>query len=71
MKIESTNPISLKIFADQFLRKIPTSEAAVERVFSRHKLIHTALRARLSPDVCNLKFVSPNVFFTQDRSLGP
>ena len=51
MKIESTNPISLKIFADQFLRKIPTSEAAVERVFSRHKLIHTAVRARLSPDV--------------------
>ena len=51
MKIESTNPISLKIFADQFLRKIPTSEAAVERVFSRHKLIHTAVQARLSPDV--------------------
>ena len=39
MKIESTSPISIKIFADQFLRKIPTSEAAVERVFSRHKLI--------------------------------
>ena len=29
--------------------KIPTSEAAVERVFSRHKLIHTAQRARLAP----------------------
>ena len=61
MKIESTNPISLKIFADQFLRKIPTSEAAVERVFSRHKPIHTAVRARLSPDVvCEVLFIRYN-----------
>ena len=38
---------ALKIFRDKFLRKIPTSEAAVERVFSKHKMIHTELRSSL------------------------
>ena len=33
--------ISLVVFREKFQMKIPTSEAAVERVFSEHKRFHT------------------------------
>ena len=39
--------IQLNAFRDQPLKKISTSEAAVERVFSRHKLVHSPLRSCL------------------------
>ena len=37
------SPLSIREFRDQFLKKIVKSEASVERVFSRHKLIHSPL----------------------------
>ena len=40
----------LNIFRDKFLKKIRTSEAAVERVFSRHELVHSVQRALLEPN---------------------
>ena len=36
-------PLFIRVFRDQFLKKIVKSEASVERVFSRHKLIHSPL----------------------------
>ena len=39
----------LKRFADLVLSKIILSEAEVERVFSRHKSIHTKMRSKLDP----------------------
>ena len=35
------------------LLKIPISEASVERAFSRHKLVHSQLRASLSAERLN------------------
>ena len=40
----------LNIFRDVLSKKLPTSEAAVERVFSRHKLVQSAQRAWLEPN---------------------
>ena len=34
-------PLSIRVFRGQFLKKIVKSEASVERVFTRHKLIHS------------------------------
>ena len=36
-------PLSIRELRDQFLKKIVKSEASVERVFIRHKLIHSPL----------------------------
>ena len=41
----------LKRFADLVLSKIILSEAEVERVFSRHKSIHTKMRSKLDPSI--------------------
>ena len=41
----------LSSFENTILKNISVSEAAVERLFSRHKRIHSPLRACLSPDV--------------------
>ena len=38
---------ALKRFHKKYFRKIQISEAAVERVFSKHKMIHTELRNSL------------------------
>jgi len=44
-------PFKLSAFKTHVLDKIAVTEAAVERLFSRHKQIHTPLRARLGNDV--------------------
>ena len=36
-------PLSIRVLRDQFLKKIMKSEASVEHVFSRHKLIRSPL----------------------------
>ena len=41
----------LKMFEEQILNKIAVSEASVERLFSRHKQIHSPLRASLGNDL--------------------
>ena len=41
----------LKLFEEQILNKIAVSEASVERLFSRHKQIHSPLRASLGNDL--------------------
>ena len=38
-------------FVEKILKKIMLSEAEVEKVFSRHKSIHTKLIAQLSPEI--------------------
>ena len=54
----------LQIFETEFLNNIPTSEAAVERVFSRHKLIHTNMRNSLKAETVDaMLFVRYNVPF--------
>ena len=42
---------NLKIFANEFLKKFATSEAAVEHVFSRYKLVHSKIRASLKDEI--------------------
>ena len=49
----ATVPRSVRFFIDKKLPKIIASEAAVERCFSLHKLIHCPLRASLSDEVVN------------------
>ena len=39
------------MFEEQILNKIAVSEASVERLFSRHKQIHSPLRAALGNDL--------------------
>ena len=51
MASNSVPTMALKVFTTQFLERIPTSEAAVERVFSRHKLVHSQIRASLKVDI--------------------
>ena len=41
----------LRKFVEKILKTIMLSEAEVERVFSRHKSIHTKLRDQLSPEI--------------------
>ena len=68
---------ALKIFRDKFLRKIPTSEAAVERVFSKHKMIHTELRSSLLGTTVekmlfiryNIKHAYPDLLFWLKKML--
>ena len=36
-------PLSIRVFRDQFLKKIVESDASVERVFKRHKLFLSPL----------------------------
>ena len=75
MDSQSTIELSLKVFRDQFLKRIPTSEAAVERVFSRHKLVHTSMRAKMKSEIVekmlfvryNLRYLYPNLSFLGQR----
>ena len=68
---------ALKIFRDIFFRKIPTSEAAVERVFSKHKMIHTELRSSLLGTTVekmlfiryNIKHAYPDLPFLVEKML--
>ena len=46
---------SVEGVSNQLLKKIPTSDAAVEMVFSRHKLIHSPLRSCLKSDIVDKK----------------
>ena len=49
----------MRVFRDQFLKKIVKSEASVERVFSRHKLILSPLihsESSLSRETDSLNF---------------
>lgn len=60
--VEASN--ILQIFKSNFLNHIPTSEAAVERVFSRHKLIHSQIRNSLKAGtVDSMLFVRYNVSY--------
>ena len=44
------------------MEQIPTSEAAVERVFSRHKLVQSQIRATLRDDMVeNIIFLRYNL----------
>ena len=44
------------------MEQIPTSEAAVERVFSRHKLVQSQIRASLRDDMVeNIMFLHYNL----------
>lgn len=55
-------PRRLRIFMEHKLPKIAVSEAAVERCFSRHKIIHSKYRASLTDDVVNdILFIRYNV----------
>ena len=47
--VENEVSTRLTTFSNVILAKILVSEAEVERVFSRHKSIHTKMRARLCP----------------------
>ena len=50
---------------EKILKKIMLSEAEVERVFSRHKSIHTKLRDHLSPEIvekCSLSDTMPRTW---------
>ena len=49
--VESDVLSRLALFQKMILDRILLSEAQVERVFSRHKAIHTTMRANLSPDI--------------------
>ena len=61
--------IQLKAFRDQLLQQIHTGEPAVERVFSTHKLVHSAVRSCLKSDIvdkmlwarCNIAFFHPGL----------
>ena len=56
--------IHLKAFRDQLSHKIPTSEAAVERVSSRHTLVYSPLRSCLKSDIVDKTlFVRYNIAF--------
>ena len=68
----------LRKFVDKIVKKIMLSEAEVERVFSRHKSIHTKLRAQLSPEIVEkMLFVRYNAkklgdhAFSQFSQAGP
>ena len=39
------------VFSEKKLERIQTSEAAVERIFSHHKLVHSQIRASLKDDI--------------------
>lgn len=53
---------TLRMFKEHFLRNIITSEAAVERAFSRHKAVHSQFRANLLPDIVDdMLFVRYNI----------
>ena len=53
---------NLLMFKDHFLKNIITSEAAVERVFIRHKAMHSHFRAKLLPEmVDDILFVTYNI----------
>ena len=54
-------PRKLEMFIKFKLNKISTSEAAVERCFSFHKLIHSPMRASLSDEIVDkLLFIRYN-----------
>ena len=54
----------VKGVSNQLLKKIPTSEAAVEMVFSRHKLGRSPLRSCLKSDIVDKTlFVRYNIAF--------
>ena len=54
-------PRKLEMFIKFKLNKISTSEAAVERCFSSHKLIHSPMRASLSDEIVDkLLFIRYN-----------
>ena len=56
--------IQLKAFRKQLLMKNPTSGAAVEKVFSRQKLVHSRLKSCLNSDIFDKRlFVSYNIVF--------
>ena len=56
--------IQSKAFRDQLLKKNPMSEAAFERVFSRHKLVHSPLKSCLKLDIVDkMLFVRYNIAF--------
>lgn len=44
-------PRRLRLFIEHRMRCIPVSEAAVERCFSSHKMVHSSLRAALTDDI--------------------
>ena len=65
-------PVSDEIVLDRFglhrllyntLKKVSIGEAAVERAFSRHKLIHSRLRANLKDPSIDKLFIRYNFDF--------
>ena len=73
----ATVPRRLELFVNNKITKIAVSEAAVERCFSLHKLVHSALRSSLSNElVIDILFIRYNylwyygdIFDSKDRKI--
>ena len=69
--VESEVLSRLASFQKIILDRILQSEAQVERVFSRHKAIHTTMRANLSPDIVEkVLYIRYNVKMSGLRSVA-
>ena len=65
-------PRRLRLFIDHRLCSITSSEAAVERCFSMHKMVHSRVRANLSDEIVNdVLFIRYNKQLKYSALLAP
>ena len=63
-------PDSSNVFATKVLGGFPTSEAAVETGFSKHKAIHSKFRAKLENEfVEKVPFIRENLLYLKEKKV--
>ena len=66
--VNATVPRRLRLFIDHKIKGVAVSEAAVERCFSVHKLVHSSLRASLTDEIVNdILFIRYNIKFVHQH----
>ena len=61
-------PDSSKFFSTNVLGGFPTSEAAVERGFNKHKAIHSKFRAKLENEfIEKVLFIRENLLYLKEK----